>query len=156
MLHHPKATTAILFLAVVAFVASMAKEGYWQFATITDLQNLIPSNPVLAKVLEGNSQGCLTKPSQTKPVTLTQVRTLRQLTSPDQANTLLGNAYCETSTGLRYLTESGKEINIKFNQFLAHDFSNNNTLTNKRSSNPVMLGGLSTPSLGKPRAKVKS
>ena len=155
MRHYPKATTFILIMSVVAFVASMAKEGYWQFATITDIQNLIPGNPVLAKVLEGNSQGCLTKPSQTKPVTLTQVRTLRQLSSPDQVNTLLGNAYCETSTGLRYLTESGKEINIKFNQFLDHDFSQN-TLADKRSSNPILLNGLSTPSLSKPRAKVKS
>lgn len=129
------ATTLILVSAIAVFVSDMTKSGYLEFTTVQDIQKLIPNTvpPQFAKVLEGNNKDCLTKPSQTKPVTLTQIRTLRQLTDREQVSNLLGNAYCQTATGFKYLTETRKELTIKFDNILDHDFSTSstNSLTNR-------------------------
>jgi hypothetical protein len=130
------ATTLILSLSVVAIIADLSKQGYMSLADTNDIRNALPNitPPQFAKILKGNDKGCLTKPSQTKPVTLNQIRTLRQLTDPDAIAALLGNSYCQTATGFKWITESGKELNLKFNKTLDYDFSQSapQSLTNKK------------------------
>lgn len=138
------ATTLILVGAIAVFVADMTKQGYFELTSIQDIQRLIPNTvpPQFAKVLEGNDKGCLIKNSQTKPITLHQIKTLRQLTSKEQADNLLGNAYCQTAIGFKYLTEAGKELTVKFDKVLDYDFSENptNTLTNRdRAADRTLL-----------------
>jgi len=140
------ATTAILLTSVVAFLADMAKQGYMEFTTASDIKKAIPNitPPEFVKVLDGNEKGCLTKPSQTKPVTINQVRTLRQLTKPDEVAALLGNPYCETQKGFRWMLESGKELNLKLDKTLDYDFSTSesNTLTNKKRTSKEADGSV--------------
>lgn len=130
------ATTLILSLSVVAIIADLSKQGYMTLADTSDIRNALPNitPPQFAEILKGNDKGCLTKPSQTKPVTLNQIRTLRQLTDPDAIAALLGNSYCQTATGFKWVTESGKELNLKFNKTLDYDFSQSapQSLTNKK------------------------
>jgi len=130
------ATTLILSLSVVAIIADLSKQGYMTLADTNDIRNALPNitPPQFAEILRGNDKGCLTKPSQTKPVTLNQIRTLRQLTDPDAIAALLGNSYCQTATGFKWITESGKELNLKFNKTLDYDFSQSapQSLTNKK------------------------
>jgi len=138
------ATSLILTVAIAVFVADMVKQSYWEFASIKDVQKLIPNTvpPQFAKVLDGNDKDCLTKPNQTKPVSLQQIKTLRQLTSKDEADKVLGNAYCQTATGFKYVTDFGKELTVKFNKVLDYGFSNTskNTLTNRdRAADRTLL-----------------
>ena len=138
------ATTLILVGAIAVFAADMTKQGYFEFTTVQDIQKLLPNTvpPQFAKVLEGNDKDCLTKPSQTKTVTLSQIKTLRQLTDKNQAINLLGNAYCQTATGFKYFTEAGKELTVEFDKVLDYDFSkkSTNTLTNgDRAANRTLL-----------------
>jgi hypothetical protein len=138
------ATSVILVGAIAVFVSDMAKSGYFEFTSIRDIQKIIPNtvSSQFAKVLDGSDKDCLTKPSQTKPVTLAQIKTLRQLTDKDQAANLLGNTYCQTATGFKYLTEAGKELNLKFDNILDYDFSTpaSQSLTNRdRTTDRPML-----------------
>ena len=118
------ATSLILVGAIAVFVADMTKQGYFEFTSTQDIQKQIPkfTPPQFAKVLEGNDKGCLTKSTQTKPVTIAQIRTLRQLTDPNAIATLLGNPYCETDKGFKWMLESGKTLNLKLNETLYYDF----------------------------------
>ena len=162
------ATTLILSLSVVAFIADLSKQGYMTLADATDVRNALPNitPPQFAEILKGNDKGCLTKLSQTKPVTLNQIRTLRQLTDPDAIAALLGNAYCQTATGFKWVTESGKELNLKYNKTLDYDFSQSapQSLTNTKKRTPKETDGsadrdlsarVSTPSLSAGRDKIK-
>ena len=137
------ATSLLLTGAIALFASDMTKSGYWEFTSVQDIQKLIPNTvpPQFAKVLEGNDKDCLTKPNQTKPVSIAQIRTLRQLTDKEQTNNLLGNAYCQTATGFKYFTEAGKELTIKFDKVLDYDFSTSstNTLTNDRTADRPLL-----------------
>lgn len=119
------ATWLILAGAIAVFVSDMTRSGYLEFTSVQDIQKILPNtvSPQFAKVLEGNDKDCLTKPNQTKPVSIAQIRTLRQLADKDQANNLLGNAYCQTATGFKYFTEVGKELTVKFDNILDYDFS---------------------------------
>ena len=153
------ATSLLLTGAIALFVSDMTKSGYLEFTSIPDIQKLIPNTvpPQFAKVLEGNSQGCLTKPSQTKPVTLTQIKTLRQLANKKQAADLLGNAYCQTAEGFKYLTESRKELTIKFSSVLDYDFSTSstNSLSNDRAADRTLLGRPSTQRVAREKEAAK-
>lgn len=149
------ASYTLLILSIGAIALDSLKSGHMEFATVDDFKKLIPNTvpPQFAKLLEGNTDDCLTKPSQTKPVTLPQIRTLRQLTDKKQAETLLGNAFCETSKGFKYFTEAGKELTVSFDKAMDYDFSKNqdtNTLTNRNRAEPIPLHGrLQTPALDK-------
>ncbi len=114
-----------MFGAIAVFVSDMTKSGYFEFTTFQDIQKLIPNTvpPQFAEILKGNDKDCLTIPNQRKPLSITQIRTLRQLTDKDKAANLLGNAYCQTATGFKYLMESGKEIQVNFDGVLDYDFS---------------------------------
>lgn len=118
-------TSLILTVAIAAIATDLTKTGYMEFTTISDIQSQFPNftSPQFATILNGNDKGCLTSAKQTQKVSLQQIRTLRQLASPDEAQRLLGNAYCQTATGLKYLTESGQELTVKFNNILDYDFS---------------------------------
>ena len=139
------ATTTLLFVSVVAIIADMTQQGYMTFTSASDIKKALPNITPLefAKVIEGNSEGCLTKPSQTKPVTVAQIRTLRQLTKPDEIATLLGNPFCATKDGTRWILESGKTLNLKANQVLDYDFSTNTpqSLTNTQKRSPEKANG---------------
>lgn len=156
------ASYTFLILSIGAIALDSLKSGYMEFAAVDDFKRLIPNTvpPQFAKLLEGNTDDCLTKPSQTKPVTLTQIRTLRQLTDKKQAETLLGNAFCETSKGFKYFTEAGKELTVSFDKVLDYDFSTDtksNTLTNRnRAADPTLHGRLQTSALAKQRESLSA
>ena len=151
------ATSSILLGAIALFASDMAKSGYWEFTSVQDIQKIIPNTvpPQFAKVLEGNDKDCLTKPNQTKPVTIAQIRTWRQLTDKEQVSNLLGNAYCQTSTGFKYFTEAGKELTVKFDNVLDYDFSKSptNSLTNDRTTDLPLLSRPSKEGVASQRAK---
>ena len=155
------ATSLILTGAIALFVSDMTKSGYWEFTSVSDTQKIIPNTvpPQFAKVLEGNSKDCLTKPTQTKPVSLGQIKTLRQLTDKEQASNLLGNAYCQTAEGLKYITATGKELTIKFSSsFLDYDFSTSsaNSLSNDRAADPSLLARPSKERVASEKATAKT
>jgi len=138
-------TTGILALSFVVSIADITKQGYMDFTSATDIRTALPNltSPQFAKVIEGNDKGCLAKKSQTKPITFSQIKTLRQLTDPKEIAVLLGNAYCETETGFRWVTESGKELNLKLNKTLDYDFSQTapQSLTNTKERTPKEADG---------------
>ncbi len=151
------ATTALLTISVVAFILDMSKQNYMTFAEANDIKKALPTfnSQQFVQLLTGNDQGCLVKGSQTKKVTRSQINTLRKLTNLEQAKTLLGNAYCQTATGLVYLTESGKRLTVKIDKALDYDFdSAPKSLTNKErspsetdgSADPLLHRRLSAPS----------
>lgn len=137
------ATTLILVGAIAVFVADMTKQGHWEFTGLKDIQKAMPNtvSAKFAQVLSGDAKDCLTKPAQTKPVTLDQIKTLRQITDKEQSDRLLGNAYCQTATGFKYLTETGRELTVKFDKVLDYDFSPSSaTLTNRdRATDRTLL-----------------
>jgi hypothetical protein len=143
------ATSAILFLSCVAIIADMTKQGHMEFTSAADIKKALPNitPPEFAKVIEGNDKGCLTKPSQTKPITIAQIRTLRQLTDPQSISVLLGNAYCETDKGFRWITESGKQLDL--DKALDYEFSSSesNTLTNTKKRTSKETNGSADRSL---------
>tara|TARA_R110000868_G_scaffold48030_2_gene156682 strand:+ start:1696 stop:2199 length:504 start_codon:yes stop_codon:yes gene_type:complete len=160
------ATTAILALAVVAFLLDMTKQGYWAFTDVNDIKKALPNfvTPEFAKTVEANIKGCLTQGTQTKKITNQQIRTLRQLTNPDEIAALLGNAYCETDKGGTWVTESGRNLTLKFDKTLDYEFSSDTqSLTQKRTSKETngsvdrpLRGRVSAPSLVKGREPIKS
>ncbi len=147
------ATTLIMSAAIAFFVADMAKEGHFNFVSTKDIQKILPNTvpPQFAEILKGNTKDCLTVPNQTKPVTILQIRTLRQLTDKEQATALLGNAYCQTATGFKYLTESGSELIIKFDKVLDHDFGAERTTNKLMLSRPPEKGMVRQKESGKDR-----
>jgi hypothetical protein len=160
-------TTGILIFAFVTIVADITKQGYMVFTSVSDIKKTLPkfTPSQFASLLEGDSKGCLINGSQTIPITSKQTRTLRKLTDPKEIATLLGNPYCETDKGFRWILESGKTLNLKLNQTLDHDFSTDTpqSLTNKVSTPKATNGsvdqsvqrGLSTPRPSKDREPIK-
>jgi hypothetical protein len=152
------ATSLILTVSIAVFIADMTQQGYMVFTSVSDIKKTFPNinPPHFAKVLDGDDKGCLTKPSQTKPVTVAQIRTLRQLTDPDAIATLLGNPLCQTEKGAKWITESGKILNLKLGETLDYDFSTgtSQSLTNQERTsakangltNSTLQHGLSAPS----------
>jgi hypothetical protein len=130
-------TTGGFILSVVIFLGDMTKQGYWAFTDANDIKKALPTfnSQQFAQLLTGNDQGCLIKGAQTQKVTRSQINTLRKLTDLEQAKNLLGNAYCQTATGLVYLTESGKRLTVRIDKALDYDFdSESKSLTNKERS----------------------
>jgi hypothetical protein len=119
------ASWLLLPVAITVFVSDTTKSGYFEFTTLQDIQKLIPNTvpPQFAEILKGNDKDCLTIPNQTKPLSTTQIKTLRHLADKDKVANLLGNAYCQTATGFKYLMESRKEIQVTFDGVLDYDFS---------------------------------
>jgi len=157
------ATTCILTASVVAFILDMTQQGYMVFTSAADIKKTLPTfnRQQFAQLLTGNDQGCLIKGAQTQKVTRRQINTLRKLTDLEQAKKLLGNAYCQTATGLVYLTESGKRLTVKVDKALDYDFdSESKSLTNQKRS-PKEANGLTnrplptrvSPSSPKPERK---
>jgi hypothetical protein len=157
------ATTCILTASVVAFILDMTQQGYLTFASTADIKKALPTfnSQQFAQLLTSNDQGCLVKGAQTQKVTRSQINTLRKLTDLEQAKNLLGNAYCQTATGLVYLTESGKRLTVRIDKVLDYDFdSESKSLTNKErspsktdgSADHLLHRRLSTPS-SKPERK---
>ena len=161
------ATSLILAASIAVFIADMTQKDYLVFTSVSDIKKTLPkfTPPQFAKVLEGNDKDCLTKSAQTKPVTVAQIRTLRQLTDANEIATLLGNPYCETDKGFKWILESGKTLNLKLNETLDYDFSTDTaqSLTNKERkskeanglTNSTLQQGLSTPSPNPERKPVK-
>ena len=150
------ATSLILAASIAVFIADMTQKDYLVFTSVSDIKKTLPkfTPPQFAKVLEGNDKDCLTKSAQTKPVTVA-----------NEIATLLGNPYCETDKGFKWILESGKTLNLKLNETLDYDFSTDTaqSLTNKERkskeanglTNSTLQQGLSTPSPNPERKPVK-
>ena len=141
------ATTLILSLSVVAFIADMTKQGYMVFTDAADIKKTLPNfvTPEFAKTVEANIKGCLTQGSQTQKITNKQIRKLKQLTDPNQIAALLGNAYCETSKGFTWVTESGRTLNLNFDKTVEYEFSTPPSLTNKERTSKETNGSVDKP-----------
>ena len=75
----------------------------------------------IVKFLSGNTDGCVTKVGQTQKVKISQIQTLRQLekATPEEIRNLLGNPFCVLRDNtLRYSSELGKDVEIKWNKAL--------------------------------------
>ena len=141
-------TTGGFILSVVIFLGDMTKQGYWAFTDANDIKKALPTfnSQQFAQLLTGNDQGCLIKGAQTQKVTRSQINTLRKLTDLEQAKNLLGNAYCQTATGLVYLTESGKRLTVRIDKALDYDFdSESKSLTNQNRSPKETDGSADRP-----------
>jgi hypothetical protein len=157
------ATTCILTASVVAFILDMTQQGYMVFTSAADIKKTLPTfnSQQFAQLLTGNDQGCLIKGAQTQKVTRRQINTLRKLTDLEQAKNLLGNAYCQTATGLVYLTESGKRLTVRIDKALDYDFdSESKSLANKERTPKKTNGSIDrsvpariSPSSPKPERK---
>lgn len=105
-----------LILALIAFFLNLPEEGYLKFV---DLRPIAETE--IAKVLSGDTQDCLTSPSQTKPVSMEQALNLEGKTTRQVLNEL-GNSFCEgkkgTSSYLKYLTDTGKTLYIQLDKSL--------------------------------------
>jgi hypothetical protein len=160
------ATTLILSLSVVAIIADLSKQGYMVFTDAADIKKTLPNfvTPEFAKTVEANIKGCLTQGSQTQKITNQQIRKLKQLTNPDDIAALLGNAYCQTSKGFIWITESGRILNLNFDKTVEYEFSTQPSLTNKERTSKETNGSVdkplrsrvSAPSLVGEREAVKS
>jgi len=137
---------ALPIIATSFFISNMVEKDYGAFHNPL---NSIPKDSQFAKIIDGNTEGCLTKPSQTKPVDLSQIRALKTAKTAREAINILGNAFCETTDKtLRYFTANGKKIDISLvNDFLDYDFSSP-TKTNQ------LHKGIPTPIPRKPQSKL--
>lgn len=108
-------------ISTILFFSNMIEKDYLSFF---DPRELIPRESTLAKVLEGDTTGCITKPNQTKPVTLDQIKSLKEAKTPREKLNILGNGFCETSLQtIKYITTTGRELHIKLDKSLDYDFS---------------------------------
>jgi|GEM_PF-1717667 len=119
-LHHVAVFGAIVSL--IAFLSNIVQKEYLGFY-IPKLpeEELTKLNLEAAKFVSGNTDGCLTAVGQTKKVKISQIQTLRQLqkATPEQIRNLLGNPFCELRNNtLRYSSELGKDVEIKWNKAL--------------------------------------
>jgi len=141
-------TIALVALPIIAtsfFISNMVEKDYLAFHNPL---NSIPKGSQFAKIIDGNTEGCLTKPSQTKPVDLSQIRALKTAKTAREAMNILGNSFCETTDKtLRYFTANGKKIDISLDKVLDYDFSST-TKTNQ------LHKGISAPIPRKPQSKL--
>jgi hypothetical protein len=141
-------TIGLVALPIVAtsfFISNMVEKDYGAFHNPL---NFLPKDSQFAKIIEGNTEGCLTKPSQTKPVDLSQIRALKTAKTLREAAVIAGNSFCETTDKtLRYFTTNGKKIDISLDKILDYDLS--------RTTAPNQLHkGISTPVPRKPQSKL--
>jgi hypothetical protein len=137
------ATTCILTASVVAFILDMTQQGYMTFTSAADIKKALPTfnSQQFAQLLTGNDKGCLIKGTQTQKVTRSQINTLRKLTDLEQAKNLLGNAYCQSASGLVYLSELGR-LTVKVDKVLDYEFDSvPKSLANKERT-PQKADGL--------------
>lgn len=130
-------TVAIPSVATVFLILNMIEKDYLAFY---DPRELIPKNSHFAKALSGDTTGCITTPSQTKPVDMAQIKALKTAKTTRDAIAILGDAFCETSQGTRrYLTTNGKQLNLSFDKILDYDFSTSakTTSVQPRVSAPI-------------------
>lgn len=107
------AINVLLAGAVVAISLNLPEDGYLKFVDVRPI-----AETQLAKVLDGDTQDCLTNPSQTKAVPMSQALSLEGKTAR-QAISELGNAFCqEKNNTLKYLTTSGKWLYVQINETL--------------------------------------
>lgn len=107
------AINAALLTVLIAFVLNMLEDGYLKFP---DLRPIAETE--LAKVLEGDKKGCLTTPTQTKPVSMEQALNLESKTARQVLNEL-GNHFCEGKNNtLHFLTTSGKRLYVQIGETL--------------------------------------
>ena len=118
-LHHVAVFAASVSL--IAFFSNVVQKDYMGFYIPK-----LPSEGEIAKLevvklVSGNTEGCLTKASQTKKIEISQIQTLRQLqkATPEEMRNLLGNPFCVLRDNtLRYSSELGKDVEIKWNKAL--------------------------------------
>jgi hypothetical protein len=117
-------TVLLVALPIVAtsfFISNMVEKDYLAFHNPL---NFIPKDSQFAKIIDGNTEGCLTKPSQTKPLDLEQIRALKTAKTLREATVIAGNYFCETTDKtLRYFTSNGKKIDISLDKVLDYEFS---------------------------------
>ena len=115
-------------IVTILFLLNMAEKDYLAFYNPMDA---IPKESVLAKVLDGNTDGCITTPNQTHIVSVDQIKQLRTAKTVREQLNILGNAFCVTSANTaRFITETGRDIEINLNKGLDHDFSKPSPNTN--------------------------
>ena len=104
------AIAAALLASLVAFSLNMPEEGYLKFV---DLRPIAESQ--IAKVLDGDTQDCLTVPSQTRPVPMSLALKLEGKTTR-QVLKELPEYYCQGKKGaidyVKYMTDSAKPLYI--------------------------------------------
>lgn len=107
------AINSVFLALLIAFVLNMLEDGYLKFP---DLRPIAETE--LAKVLEGDKKGCLTTPTQTKPVSMEQALNLEGKTARQVLNEL-GNHFCEGKNNtLQFLTTSGKRLYVQIGETL--------------------------------------
>lgn len=110
------AVNAGLATVLTAFILNMLEEGYLQFP---DLRPIAETQ--LAKIVEGDTKGCLTSPSQTNVVSSDQAFKLEGKTTR-QVLGELGNYFCEGKKGairyVKFITDSGKSLYIQIDKSL--------------------------------------
>lgn len=110
------AINALLLGALIAISLNLPEEGYLAFV---DLRPIAETQ--LAKVLDGNTEDCLTTPSQTTPVPMSQALKLEGKTTR-QVLKEFPNYFCEAKRGtvsyLKFATDSGKQLYVQIDQSL--------------------------------------
>lgn len=110
------AINAGLGVALIAISLNLPEEGY---LTFVDLRPIAETQ--LAKVLDGNTDDCLTTPSQTRPVPMSEALKLEGKTTR-QVLKEFPNYFCEgkkgTVTYLKFLTDSTKQLYVQLDQGL--------------------------------------
>ena len=107
------AIDAVLLTASIAFLLNMPEEGYLKFVDVRPI-----AETQLAKVVEGDATGCLTTPSQTKLVLMSQALALEGKTAKQALNEL-GTSFCEgKNSTIKYLTTSGKYLYLQLGKSL--------------------------------------
>jgi hypothetical protein len=141
-------TVLLVALPIVAtsfFISNMVEKDYLAFHNPL---NFIPKDSQFAKIIDGNTEGCLTKPAQTKPLDLEQIRALKTAKTLREVTVIAGNSFCETThKTLRYFTANGKKLDISLDKVLDYDFSST-TAPNQ------LHKGISTPISRKPQSKL--
>ena len=110
------AINALLLGALIAISLNLPEEGYLAFV---DLRPIAETQ--LAKVLDGNADDCLTTPSQTKPVPMSQALKLEGKTTR-QVLKEFPNYFCEGKKGtvsyIKFLTDSSKQLYVQIDKSL--------------------------------------
>jgi hypothetical protein len=110
------AIDALLLGALIAIFFNLPEEGYLAFV---DLRPIAETQ--LAKVLDGNTEDCLTTPSQTTPVPMSQALKLEGKTTR-QVLKEFPNYFCEGKKGtvsyIKFLTDSSKQLYVQIDKTL--------------------------------------
>lgn len=124
------ALVAVPLVATSALILNLVEKDYLTFFNPLEL---IPKDSQVAKVIDGDTTDCISKPNQTKPVDVNQIKNLKTIKTTRDAITVLGNSFCETSVGtLRYITTTGKNLDLSLDKVLDYDFSKTTTTAKTR------------------------